>query len=135
HEYIFLLSKSPRYYFQQQLEPAAWAGRHDTFSKGGPKDMAGGAHERWRRGDKGEYLRNKRSVWTVTTKPFNGRTLRHLPSRPHRALHPRRSTSCRCRTRPISRKRHDGNGRQEARAAVRRHRTQSRICEDGTSAS
>ena len=72
HEYIFLLSKSPKYYFKQQLELAAWDGRHDTFYKGGAKDMAGGAHERWRRGENGEYLRNKRSVWTVNTKPYKG---------------------------------------------------------------
>jgi DNA modification methylase len=80
HEYIFLLSKSPRYHFQQQLEPAAWDGRQDTFYKGGPKDMAGGAHERWRRGDNGEYLRNKRSVWTVSTKPYKGAHFATFPA-------------------------------------------------------
>ena len=72
-------------------------GRKDTKYKGGPKDMAGGAHERWqyksletgRTGevhsgyenpdgslrvsfdDKGVPVRNKRSVWTVSTKPFS----------------------------------------------------------------
>lgn len=72
HEYIFLFSKSPRYYFKQLLEPAAWDGRRDTCYKGGPKDMAGGALERWQRGENGEYLRNKSSVWTVATKPNKG---------------------------------------------------------------
>ena len=45
HEYIFLLSKSPKYYFDNEAikEPAK---SHDK--------------------------RNKRSVWTVTTKPFKG---------------------------------------------------------------
>ena len=46
HEYIFLLSKSPRYYYNAEAiaEPAQCAGDP----------------------------RNKRSVWTVTTKPFSG---------------------------------------------------------------
>jgi len=101
HEYIFLLSKSARYYYDNEaiMEVATgFDGRKDTKYKGGPKDMAGGAHERWqyksletgRTGevhsgyenpdgslrvsfdDKGVPVRNKRDVWTVTTKPFKG---------------------------------------------------------------
>lgn len=101
HEYIFLLSKSARYYYDNEaiMEVATgFDGRKDTKYKGGPKDMAGGAHERWqyksletgRTGevhsgyenpdgslrvsfdDKGVPVRNKRDVWTVTTKPYKG---------------------------------------------------------------
>lgn len=53
HEYIFMLSKGPKYYFDQKaiMEPASAAGLHRV-----------GTAE----------VRNKRSVWTVATKPFKG---------------------------------------------------------------
>ena len=86
HEYIFLMSKSARYYFDGEAikEPANYDGRKDTMNKGSekyrngfvpnqnPQSVAVKGHERWQRGENGEYLRNKRSVWTVTTKPFKG---------------------------------------------------------------
>jgi DNA modification methylase len=73
HEYIYLLSKSPKYYFDHEAikEPAVTAGKRKDQKKGEFKA-------------KGEPLpgqlpfrairdmRNKRSVWTVTTKPFKG---------------------------------------------------------------
>ena len=95
HEYIFLLTKSPKYYYDYEaiLEPATgYDGRKDTKYKGGDKDVSIGKHERWQYknlqddgqqpntmhlkrlvGD--EYMspvRNKRSVWTVATKPYKG---------------------------------------------------------------
>ena len=92
HEYIFLLSKSAKYYYDSEaiMEVATgFDGRKDTKYKGGPKDMAGGAHERWQyknlqpdgqqpntmhlnRLVGEEYMspvRNKRDVWTLATKP------------------------------------------------------------------
>src|SRR3990167_5367183 len=86
HEYIFLMSKSARYYFDGEAikEPANYDGRKDTMNKGSekyrngfvpnqnPQSVAVKGHERWQRGENGEYLRNKRSVWTITTKPFKG---------------------------------------------------------------
>lgn len=86
HEYIFLLSKSKDYYFDHKaiMELAAYDGRKDTVMKGSEKYaadvvpnkkghiMAARAHERWQRGPNGEYMRNRRSVWTVTTKPYRG---------------------------------------------------------------
>ena len=78
HEYIFLLSKSPRYYYDADAikEDLVYPNetRRPLGSKGawqmdgrGQRDNGGGA----------EYegypdKRNKRSVWTVTTKPFKG---------------------------------------------------------------
>ena len=68
HEYIFLLSKSPRYYFDSEAikEPASAPPK-----KCGPKNDAS-RNDSGRtgivRGD-GE-TRNRRSVWTVSTKPF-----------------------------------------------------------------
>jgi len=84
HEYIFLMSKSPRYYYDHEAikEPAAYDGRKDTLLKGSPKyekgvvpgqvahSMAAKGHERWKKNERGEYVRNKRSVWTIPTKPF-----------------------------------------------------------------
>ena len=70
HEYIFLLSKSPRYYFDSEAikEPASAPPK-----KCGPKNDAS-RNDSGRtgivRGD-GE-TRNRRSVWTVSTKPFGG---------------------------------------------------------------
>lgn len=73
HEYIFLLTKSARYHFDIDAikEPAKFAGMRRDQKKGEFKA-------------KGEPLpgqlpfrairdvRNRRSVWTVTTKPFKG---------------------------------------------------------------
>lgn len=132
HEYIFLLSKSYKYYFDHeaiQEEATGYDGRKDTFFKGSTKYLNGFAppgvneqtlakkgHERWKKkstfgnrdgemdglhpgkewtpqkrkndgtnhGGNGTgfqdhsgydnlenpYIRNKRSVWTVNTKPY-----------------------------------------------------------------
>ena len=80
HEYIFLLAKSQRYYYDAEAvkekvgEPTR---RAKTFRNGG--DYTGGnsfyndsKKEKDSHGDGHESLegRNKRSVWTVTTKPY-----------------------------------------------------------------
>ena len=83
HEYIFLLSKSQRYYYNQEAikEKAAYDGRKDTLMKGSlkykngvmpdgqPNSFAVNGHERWNKNENGEYVANKRSVWEVNTKP------------------------------------------------------------------
>mgnify|MGYP003654646784 CR=1 FL=1 len=70
HEYIFLLSKSPRYYYDAEAiaEPAQYAGddRGASPSTRHAVPMTSGMS-----GKTGD-TRNKRSVWTVTTKPFSG---------------------------------------------------------------
>ena len=71
HEYVFLLSKAPRYYFDSEAIKEPASGREtyfgsDRYSKGSGRN------------DAGKYnptrceTRNRRSVWTVTTKPFKG---------------------------------------------------------------
>jgi DNA modification methylase len=107
HEYIFLLSKSERYYFDQGAiaEPAQmWFGRSATFDRGGnavaehiiPGQSAAQHRPRVNEGARkalrtdtesrhrssipgGQSLqsepdgtRNRRSVWTVATKPYSG---------------------------------------------------------------
>lgn len=105
HEYIFLLSKSERYYFDSDAmqEPAqSWTGRAATFDRSGNSVSAhvipgqgyaqhrprgSGNKERKQRPDapdthggaqagsvtwEAEPTRNRRSVWTVATKPYKG---------------------------------------------------------------
>ena len=85
HEYIFMLTKSARYYFDNEAikEPANYDGRKDTVMKGSAKYQNGyfptdvntqsialKGHKRWKENTDGVKVRNKRSVWTVTTKPY-----------------------------------------------------------------
>lgn len=83
HEYLFLLSKSARYYFDNQAikEPAVWAG--DERNGEGRLTYDGK-----RQGQKGEGqeafvsisdTRNKRDVWTINTKPFKGAHFAVMP--------------------------------------------------------
>jgi DNA modification methylase len=84
HEYIFLLSKSPKYYFNHaaMLEPAKYDGHKATTHAGSAKyhnnvtglstqSLSKGGRNRWQMKD-GEFMRNKRSVWVVPTRPFKG---------------------------------------------------------------
>ena len=74
HEQIFLLSKSPRYYFDSE------AIKEPGVIPAGTKGAKGSAERAAQKGVNSrppEYkvydgMRNKRSVWTVTTKPFKG---------------------------------------------------------------
>jgi len=78
HEYIFLLSKSPKYYFDNEAikEDSKYYGKDKRSDKGNIR------YEGKRTSDKDSKAqqsfitinpkRNKRSVWTVTTKPFKG---------------------------------------------------------------
>lgn len=121
HEYIFLLSKSAKYYYDYEsiLETATgYDGRKATLMKGSKKykdsghTMAERGHERWRfknlqdkgqtvntihkiRADgEGEYMspvRNKRSVWSVPTKPFSGI---HFATFPEKLIEPMISAGC-----------------------------------------
>lgn len=83
HEYIFMFSKSRKYYYDYEsiMEEAKYDGRKDTRMKGShkysqngvtgltPQTFAARGHERWVMKD-GRYMKNKRSVWTVATKPY-----------------------------------------------------------------
>lgn len=68
HEYIFLLTKSEKYFYDNEAikEPAAYAGCNRGISKNiglnGVSDFGG---------DIQYNDRNKRSVWTINTKPFS----------------------------------------------------------------
>lgn len=74
HEYLFLLSKSARYYYNwESIQEAGAIPAGTRAAKGGNvrsnlKDVNGRPPEYW------DYTgkRNKRSVWTVNTQPYSG---------------------------------------------------------------
>jgi site-specific DNA-methyltransferase (adenine-specific) len=82
HEYIFLLSKNKKYYYDYEAikedakrpnERQIFGGskaKNNTIKKDDP--MSRGGSEQWGREIITSPKRNKRSVWTVPTKPFKG---------------------------------------------------------------
>jgi DNA modification methylase len=95
HEYLFLLTKSPRYYFDADAvrEPHVreWdAGNGGTFgpvtAAGGKQRVLGGTKDH-----KGAYPlpnpagRNLRSVWTIATEPYPGA---HFATFPRKLVEP-----------------------------------------------
>lgn len=95
HEYIFLLSKSAQYYFDSKaIEERATAGYRDTdfmptsqkdiLDKTQVKSSATGASLNGRDGEWKE-TRNKRSVWTISTKPYSGA---HFATFPEELINP-----------------------------------------------
>jgi len=75
HEYVFLMSKSPRYYYDadaiKERATRASSGNRERHCHDGTRGRSDhlGASIPWTNDDTG---RNKRSVWTVTTRPFSG---------------------------------------------------------------
>ena len=75
HEYIFLLTKSPQYYFDNEAikEPAINAGKISGSFKGRQGSAIYHAQNGGIGSNAKEYnFKNKRSVWTITTKPYKG---------------------------------------------------------------
>jgi DNA modification methylase len=86
HEYIFLLSKSLKYYYDAEAikEPIAASTVERAKSKNNASTRKDKGAAQWQSGLTPEQqdkwysnidkntVRNKRSVWTVTTKPFKG---------------------------------------------------------------
>lgn len=78
HEYIFLLSKSPEYYFNADAikEPAQKWGERDRTNGKYHKEGTGLHPHRGLKGNKKnenvEEFRNKRDVWTTSTRAFKG---------------------------------------------------------------
>lgn len=74
HEYIFLLSKSPKYFFDSEAIKEVGVIPAGTKGAKGSAERAGqvGVNSRPPEYKIYDGMRNKRSVWTVTTKPFKG---------------------------------------------------------------
>ncbi len=93
HEYVFLLSKSERYYygFDAMQEPAAEVSkaRMKRGVSGSHKNINGApgqtAHSMSKPRERGSITaapetRNRRSVWTITTKPYSGAHFAVMPA-------------------------------------------------------
>lgn len=72
HEYVFLLSKSGRYYFDSEAmrEDAVKGAAGSSFNKGKTAEHQLGRSSDVERVEDGK--RNRRSVWTVATRPYRG---------------------------------------------------------------
>lgn len=104
HEYLFLLSKSARYFYDHEAikEPSIYGSRGSEFDTGKtaahqnftmqPRDRRAGAgrltYDGKRQGNPGEgqeafvhieETRNKRDVWTIPTTPFKGAHFAVMP--------------------------------------------------------
>jgi DNA modification methylase len=77
HEYLFLLTKSARYYFDQEgvREPEKpWNGGRINAPKFGPERLVGGSGAPGTTSKTFEVIKgaNIRSVWTIATRPYPG---------------------------------------------------------------
>lgn len=86
HEYLFLLTKSPKYYYNGDAirEPAEWARWGNQTTK--KKDETGKSHgsqipDRTKEEIAAKFggTRNARSVWSIPTKPFKGSHFATMP--------------------------------------------------------
>ncbi len=85
HEYIFLLSKSQKYYFDNEAikEESVTCDPRRPYTSNGAKRLDG--RDNWHSGEPretGDFTkRNKRSVWQVNTKPYKGAHFATFPSK------------------------------------------------------
>jgi DNA modification methylase len=83
HEYLFLLTKSAKYYFDNQAikeEAKTPPATRDKNAEGYQADYPIG--DRFSKGERvfgADGKRNKRSVWTIPTKPFRGAHFAVMP--------------------------------------------------------
>jgi DNA modification methylase len=86
HEYLFLLSKSERYYYDHEAvtEPTVKRAGFEGSARGygGADRNDGGRHDY---GGRVQGTRNRRSVWTVTTQPYRGA---HFATFPPKLIEP-----------------------------------------------
>jgi len=76
HEYIFLLSKQPKYFFDNEVikeKATTKPAMRDRSIENYQESFPGG---RWSKGERvfgsDDLMKNKRSVWTVPTKGYKG---------------------------------------------------------------
>jgi len=95
HEYIFLLSKSPKYYYDHEAikekaktEPQSRNKNREGYNADYPKG------DRFSEGDRifgADGMANKRSVWTVNTKPYKEA---HFATFPKKLIRPCIQAGC-----------------------------------------
>jgi DNA modification methylase len=79
HEYVFLLTKSPRYYYDKDAVSEEYADATVKRGKSIRQVAADGTVTTRGNGEPVEGRRNRRSVWTVATKPFRGAHFAVMP--------------------------------------------------------
>lgn len=75
HEYIFLLSKNPKYYYDNKAIKTQAKGKteHDRVSRVAKKQFTSPLINGFKK-PRGPYTTaNRRSVWSISTKPFKGK--------------------------------------------------------------
>jgi DNA modification methylase len=75
HEYMFLLSKSPKYHYDNEAvkeEAQNWGTRNRKNFRGGTDDPKLKHHGLEGKDDELNPTRNRRSVWTIGTKAYKG---------------------------------------------------------------
>jgi len=93
HEYIFLLSKNKKYYYDNEVikedcvgkDERKWSDTYDNVGSIIQGDTNADIKRTKRYSKDGSFKRNKRSVWTVTTKPFKGA---HFATFPYDLIEP-----------------------------------------------
>lgn len=92
HEYIFLMSKNPKYYFDHEaikepsINPESYKGRKKRSSMTEQSEILMGRFGETRKGfnnikeGKTYTTKNKRSVWTQTVKPYKGAHFATFPT-------------------------------------------------------
>lgn len=85
HEYLFLMSKSERYYYDHDAvkEPAVKGNAGSRFDTGKTGVNGAGRVQKGNRED--HCTRNRRSVWTVATQPYKGA---HFATFPPKLIEP-----------------------------------------------
>ena len=97
HEYIFLLSKSPKYYFDNEAikEPCIHAGKIVKYNKSKYVDENGKKIKGYETHVTKDTLikdtRNKRDVWSVNVKPYKGA---HFATYPMELIEPCIKAGC-----------------------------------------
>jgi len=84
HEYIFLLSKKQKYYYDHEAIKEPLKGEPETRNKNAEGYQANYAHgDRFSKGERvfgADGMANKRSVWSVPVKPYHGAHFAVFPS-------------------------------------------------------
>ena len=85
HEYLFLMSKDKNYYYNGDAiaEPATWRGQNRNDTGPAPTAVPGAPPHRGLRAmdSAPPERRNKRSVWTVASQPYDGAHFAPFPPR------------------------------------------------------
>ena len=83
HEYLFLLAKSQRYYYDAAaiVEPAIMRPQQRFTNGRGEKDSGYAAHRKAPGSTGDKATRNRRTVWTVAPQPFRGAHFAVMPEK------------------------------------------------------